>query len=105
MNARDVLYCLGCLGAVVAVLIISLYTQGRSGNFTPTHPTGPSRPGGTSSGYTPPAKQRCSCNRGKVPCNCSGGYVTDHNGQLQRHYQCGGSGELTCQMCNGTGLR
>jgi hypothetical protein len=79
-----------------------MYTQGRSGGSSSTSSAGT---GGTSYTYPTPAKQQCSCRNGKVPCSCSNGYVYDQQAQPQRHHLCGGHGELTCQMCHGTGYR
>ena len=105
MHARDVVCCLGCLGAVVAVLIIGMYAKnGSDGSSAGSSGRGGSA--GPSYDYPAPAKQRCpSCRNGKVSCNCGNGWVSDHNGQPQAHHLCFGSGELTCQMCHGTGFR
>jgi hypothetical protein len=67
--------------------------------------SGHGRPGAPSAPtpWTPPQKQKCGCGNGTVPCGCSGGYV--YGTRTERHYACGGTGRLRCQMCNGTGYR
>jgi hypothetical protein len=87
----------------------------------PPRPERPSRPrpaptssstGGRTSGpvkppssYTPPQRQKCgSCGgSGSRPCSCYGGWVAA--GSNQTHSACMGRGQVTCQMCCGSGYR
>jgi hypothetical protein len=53
--------------------------------------------------WEPPKKVRCTCGNGTVPCGCGNGYQP--GSRTERHYPCGGTGRLRCQMCGGSGYR
>jgi hypothetical protein len=53
--------------------------------------------------WEPPKKVKCTCGNGTVPCGCGNGYQP--GSRTERHYPCGGTGRMRCQMCGGSGYR
>src|SRR3954447_14106134 len=91
------LLCLCPLAVVIAIAV----ARGRDGSSSGSTPA--TRP----SSYTAPApaRQRCSCSFGKVRCSCPNGYVYDSSNQPSVHHLCGGTGQIRCLMCDGSGYR